>query len=65
MREIYIEFIDGSQKIFHHESRPGGSWSLKAEYKPDWLIITDCWENVFSYPLNQIKFVRAIPLRNF
>lgn len=63
MPSITVTMKDGTKREFPHAGRGGGSYTKSAEYKQDWLIITDEWGKRVVIPSSEIAEVEECPMR--
>lgn len=59
MRRIIVKFRDGTERVFRHEGRAGGSYTKKLSYEPGFIVITDEWYNTISFPSDLVESVRV------
>ena len=54
---ITVHFRDGTEKAFNHVGRPGGSYTIRAEFKDGWLIVEDEYRARIAFPADLIADV--------
>lgn len=57
MSDVTILFRDGTRQEFREQGRPGGSYSNHVEYVPGFVIVTDEWGEMTSFPTDLIQSV--------
>lgn len=62
---ITIKFKDGTEKIFRHEGRAGGSYTKTIKYEGGYAIVKDEWDKTYAYPNEEIKEIITEPNRYF
>ncbi len=59
--KITIQLLDGTEKIFPDETRPGGSYANRLRYEPGFVVVTNVWGNETSIPERLIKEIKTYP----
>lgn len=59
MRQIVINFTDGTRKVFTHRGRAGGSYTISIEYKGEFAIVKDEWGSTQAFPAARIASVET------
>lgn len=50
MANITIRMKDGTEHVFPHQGRAGGSYTKTVEFKDSWVIVTDEWDKRTAFP---------------
>lgn len=56
---IQIKFRDGTDAVFKHEGRAGGSYTKTIRYEGNFVIVKDEWGKEFVYPSDTIKEIKV------
>lgn len=65
MSSIKLIFKDGTEQIFKHEGRPGGSYTKRLKLENGFAIIEDEWCNKYIFPSQDIKEIIEEPIRSW
>ena len=63
MRSIIVFKKDGKKEEFHHQGRPGGSYSISIKYEEGFAIVEDEWDNQTIFPESNIDHIKTTSLR--
>lgn len=65
MQQIRITFKDGTEKVFNHRGRAGGSYTIGIKFQGGFAIVEDEWGNTEAYPDAAIEKVQTVPDRSW
>lgn len=65
MADIEIKFKDGTNRLFKHEGRAGGSYTKRITYEGAFAIVEDEYGNRVSFPAETISEVIEKPNRSW
>jgi len=63
MANIVIKFKDGTEAVFKHEGRPGGSYTKTLRYEGNFAVVRDEYDREYSFPSETIKEIQTLPHR--
>lgn len=61
MASIVIKFKDGTEAVFKHEGRSGGSYTKTLRHEGSFAIVKDEWDREYSFPSETIKEIQKLP----
>ncbi len=61
MRDIRIEFMDGTVKEFKHEGRAGGTYTKSVTYAGEFVVVMDEWGATTAFPSAVVREVKSTP----
>lgn len=65
MRQIRITFKDGTEKVFNHRGRAGGSYTIGIKYQGGFAIVENEWGDTASFPAADIEKVETTEERGW
>ncbi len=63
MGGVKIQMRDGTELVFKHEGRAGGSYSLTVRYEPGFVVVTDEYYREKAIPTDLVASVVVEPSR--
>jgi hypothetical protein len=54
---ITIKFKDGTERVFKHQGRPGGSYTISLKLENGFAVVVDEYRNKTVFPANDIASI--------
>lgn len=61
MSSVTIRFRDGTERVFEHEGRAGGSYTKTVKYEDGVVIVKDEWDKRTAFPLDLVAEIVETP----